>query len=78
MIAVDHGNGLRSSISGVAELTVARGTPVAAGQPVAIAAAALDVSLRAGNAYIEPTSLWSVGANADDPPAGAQLVPVPR
>ena len=77
VVSIDHPNGLRSSLSGLTALTIVSGEPVETGQPVGAASAALDVSLRAGNTYIEPTGLWSVTDSPADRPPGARLVPVP-
>ncbi|MEZ5182930.1 MAG: M23 family metallopeptidase [Acidimicrobiales bacterium] len=62
VVSIVHPDGLRSSLTGVAELTVAAGTAVWAGAPIAIAADRVHLGVRRGDAYLDPATLWGTQA----------------
>jgi murein DD-endopeptidase MepM/ murein hydrolase activator NlpD len=65
---VHHGDGLRSSYSYLASITVAVGDRVEVGQPVGTATDRLHLGVRAGEGYLDPADLF--GGH------GVRLVPV--
>lgn len=68
-VTVHHGDGLRSSYSFLASITIALGDPVGPGQSVGTATERLHLGVRAGDAYLDPALLFGRG--------GVRLVPVP-
>ena len=60
-VTVTHPDGIRTSYSYLARISVDRGVAVALGQPVGVAGARLHVGARRGDTYIDPASLWSRG-----------------
>ncbi|MCU1450202.1 MAG: hypothetical protein JWP02_2372 [Acidimicrobiales bacterium] len=54
VVVVLHGDGLRTSYTGLASLTAHRGQQVAAGQQLGTAADRLQFGVRAGAAYLDP------------------------
>lgn len=79
-VTVDHGGGLKTTVSSVAERLVATGTPVVAGRPLARSGVhadrpAVHVSARIDGRYVDPLPLFGCAATV---PAGAvRLVPLP-
>lgn len=69
VISIDHPDGLRSSLVGLATLGVARGEWVRRGQVVALATASLHLGVRRDGVYLDPASLF-------DPAGPAILVPI--
>ncbi len=58
-VTVLHPDGLRSSLTHLAEVTVTAGERVAAGQVVGIAGERLHLGIRAGGTYLDPAPLLS-------------------
>lgn len=67
-----HADGIRTSLSFLAAVLVRRGQRVAAGAPVALAAASLHFGVRRGEAYIDPATLLAGAA------VGGRAVLVPE
>lgn len=79
-VTVDHGGGLRTTVSAVAERLVAAGQGVGRGMPIAVVGthdgrAAVHVSVRVGSAYVDPAD-W-LGCRPVSIPTALRLVPVP-
>lgn len=68
-VVVLHADGVRTSYSFLATITVARGQRVAAGERVGTAAASVHFGARAGDAYLDPEVLLGTG------PPRVRLVP---
>jgi murein DD-endopeptidase MepM/ murein hydrolase activator NlpD len=68
-VTVHHDDGLRSSYSYLASISVALGDPIGTGQSVGTATERLHLGVRAGDAYLDPALLFDRG--------GVHLVPVP-
>jgi len=62
VVSIVHPDGLRSSLTGVAAVSVAVGATVLAGAPVAIAAERVHLGVRRGDAYLDPATLWGTVA----------------
>jgi murein DD-endopeptidase MepM/ murein hydrolase activator NlpD len=60
-VVVLHADGLRSSYSFLASVSVRRGDRVAAGQPVGTSGATLHFGFRAGETYLDPMALLGQG-----------------
>jgi murein DD-endopeptidase MepM/ murein hydrolase activator NlpD len=73
VVTVEHPDGLRSSLTGLAEVRVAAGDRVERGAVLGTTAAVLHLGVRRGDEYLDPALLF-----ADGPPRHAVLVPVPR
>ena len=71
-VTVLHPNGLRSSYSFVAGITVSKGQRVATGARLAAATERFMLSIRSGDIYLDPATLISAGPAA--PPRHAHLV----
>jgi murein DD-endopeptidase MepM/ murein hydrolase activator NlpD len=71
VLSVVHPDGLRSSLTGLAEVTVGVGTVVAAGDPVGRTGPRLHLGVRRNGRYIDPATLFGGG-----PPRHAVLVPL--
>lgn len=79
-ITVDHGGGLKTTVSSVAERLVGRGERVAAGTPLARSGLhegrpSVHVSARIDGRYVDPGPLF--GCAASEPAGAVRLVPVP-
>lgn len=79
-VTVDHGGGLRTTVSSVAERLVATGTRVARGTPLARTGIhgdteAVHASVRVHGVYVDPVPLWR--CIAASPSEGLRLVPLP-
>ncbi|CAN5710417.1 hypothetical protein BH24ACT3_BH24ACT3_02800 [soil metagenome] len=70
-VTVAHPDGVRTSYSFLAEVSVVRGQRIAGGQPVGVAGERLHVGARVGETYVDPAGLWA-GAGGH-----VRLVPVP-
>ena len=73
VVVVEHPDGLRSSLTGLATISVRVGETVVRGQEVGTTAAALHLGVRRGDQYLDPALLFGGGG----PPRHAVLVPVP-
>lgn len=73
VVTVQHPDGLRSSLTGLAEVRVAAGDRVGRGDVLGTTAAMLHLGVRRGDEYIDPAALFAHG-----PPRHAVLVPVPE
>lgn len=79
-VTIDHGGGLKSTVSAVAERLVSGGSRVAMGLPIAVSGEhdgqpAVHVSVRIDGRYVDPLDILACRVR---PPAGAlRLVPVP-
>ena len=73
VVTVQHPDGLRSSLTGLAEVRVAVGDRVGRGDVLGTAAAMLHLGVRRGDEYVDPAALF-----ADGPPRHVVLVPVPE
>lgn len=73
VVTVEHPDGLRSSLTGLATIAVAPGRMVVAGEVVGTTGPLLHLGVRRAGRYIDPASLFA------DPtaPRHAVLVPVP-
>lgn len=79
-VTVDHGGGLRTTVSAVAERLVETGRPVDRGTPIAVAGLhdgrpAVHVSVRIGSTYVDPAGWF--GCHAIAIPDALRLVPTP-
>lgn len=72
VVSIVHPDGLRSSLTGVAAVTVEVGRRVWAGAPIAVAADRTHLGVRRGDAYLDPASLWGTTAGG----GSVHLVPV--
>lgn len=71
-VSVDHPGGLRTTYSFLAEVSVTRGQPIAAGTQLGVAGSTFHFGLRRNGAYLDPAILF------DAVPSGpARLVPRP-
>ncbi|MEO5679721.1 MAG: peptidoglycan DD-metalloendopeptidase family protein [Acidimicrobiales bacterium] len=61
-VVILHGDGIRTSLSFLAAVLVARGQRVVAGQPVGRARGSLHLGARRGEIYLDPATLFSDGA----------------
>ncbi len=59
-----HPGGLRSSYTGLADLVVAHGDRVAAGQAVGRASGPFHLGVRRGRRYLDPASMWGTAVGA--------------
>ena len=73
VVTVEHPDGLRSSLTGLATIGVAPGERVAAGDVLGTTGLRLHLGVRRGDEYIDPASLFG----AEIPPLHAVLVPLP-
>jgi murein DD-endopeptidase MepM/ murein hydrolase activator NlpD len=69
-VTVDHGGGLRSSYSYLTERTVATGQRIDRGAVVGVSGvdhgiAALHLSIRVGNRYIDPATVCGIAAPSE-------------
>ncbi len=72
-VTVLHPDGVRTSYSYLASVTVTRGQTVAAGQAIGTTGSRLHVGARIGTVYVDPAILFGgIGAG------GVWLVPLPR
>ena len=60
-LTVVHPDGRRSSLTGIASLSVGVGEVVIRGAPIAIAAERLHLGVREGERYVDPAGLFSSG-----------------
>ena len=79
-VTVDHGGGLKTTVSSVGERLVVAGTPVVAGQPLARSGVhdgrpSVHVSARIDGRYVDPLPL--LGCAAVRPAGAVRLVPLP-
>ncbi|NNF55645.1 MAG: peptidoglycan DD-metalloendopeptidase family protein [Acidimicrobiales bacterium] len=79
-VVIDHGNGLRSTLAYLSEISVVRGQHVRAGDAVAIASQGFHLTARWGEVYIDPAMLIAgveigVALVAGPAPAGGARVP---
>jgi murein DD-endopeptidase MepM/ murein hydrolase activator NlpD len=79
-VTVDHGGGLRSSVSYLSTIAVAVGTSVSAGQLLGTSGWAhgyqrLHFSVRVGDTYVDPMTLLACAGSA--PGSGLRLLPPP-
>ena len=79
-VTVDHGGGLRTTVSSVAEHLVDRGARVWSGRPIATSGthdgvAAVHVSVRVDGVYVDPAIVF--GCVEGSPAHALRLVPVP-
>lgn len=79
-VTVDHGGGLKTAVSSVAERLVAVGTRVVAGRPLARSGIhdgrpSVHVSARIDGRYVDPLPL--LGCAAVRPAGAVRLVPLP-
>ncbi len=79
-VTVDHGGGLKTTVSSVGERLVVAGTPVAAGQRIARSGVhdgrpSVHVSARIDGRYVDPLPL--LGCAAAGPAGAVRLVPLP-
>ena len=70
VVSIEHPDGLRSSLTGMARIDVTAGDLVAAGVPVGTARAGLHLGFRRGGQYIDPADVFRLEVHA-------RLVPVP-
>ncbi|HMR95372.1 MAG TPA: M23 family metallopeptidase [Microthrixaceae bacterium] len=73
VVTVEHPDGLRSSLTGLATIGVARGERVNVGDVLGTTGLRLHLGVRRGDEYIDPASLFG----AEIPPLHAVLVPLP-
>jgi murein DD-endopeptidase MepM/ murein hydrolase activator NlpD len=59
VVSVDHPDGLRSSLVGLAAIRVRVGDHVAAGQAVGLAARVLHLGVRRDGRYLDPSTLFT-------------------
>lgn len=71
VVTLDHGGGLLSSVTGLAEVLVLRGQTVRAGQLIGRAQRGLHLGVRVDGAYVDPQWFFTRARHA-------VLVPVPR
>lgn len=57
VVSIRHPDGLRTTYSGLASVSVARSQPVAAEAPIGTASTTLHFGVRAGDAYLDPAAL---------------------
>jgi murein DD-endopeptidase MepM/ murein hydrolase activator NlpD len=79
-VTVDHGGGLRTTVSSVAVRLVATGAVVARSTPIALTGShddrdAVHASARVDGTYVDPVPLWRCIPATPGP--GLRLVPVP-
>lgn len=74
VVTVEHPDGLRSSLTGLATISTRAGELVSAGQVLGTTAAVLHLGVRRDGRYIDPATLFAV----EGPPRHAVLVPVPQ
>lgn len=60
VVSVEHPDGLRSSLTGLAAVEVAVGRPVGSGERVGTAGARLHLGVRRGEAYLDPLALFAL------------------
>ncbi len=70
VVSIEHPDGLRSSLTGMARIDVTSGDLVAAGDPIGTARAGLHLGFRRGGQYIDPADVYRLEVHA-------RLVPVP-
>lgn len=70
VVSIEHPDGLRSSVTGMARIDVGAGDPVAAGDPIGTARAGLHLGFRRGGQYVDPAVVYRIEVHA-------RLVPVP-
>jgi murein DD-endopeptidase MepM/ murein hydrolase activator NlpD len=71
VVSIDHADGLRSSLTGLATLVVATGGAVRQGAVLGAVADRLHLGIRRGDTYLDPAALFAVST-----PSGAvRLVP---
>ncbi len=58
VVAIDHPDGLRTTYSGLEEITVAKGMAVDRGERIGRAAVRFHFGVRAGSAYLDPSLLF--------------------
>jgi len=83
VVSVQHPDGLRSSLTGMATLAVVTGAEVRGGQALGTAARGLHLGIRRGETYLDPASLFVVSTGsgsvrlvpADGPLGGAEPPP---
>jgi murein DD-endopeptidase MepM/ murein hydrolase activator NlpD len=73
VVSIDHSEGLRTTLTGLAAVEVSRGDRVEGGEMVARAGDRVHVGLRAGGAYIDPSIMWLPST----PALHSRLVPLP-
>jgi murein DD-endopeptidase MepM/ murein hydrolase activator NlpD len=64
VVTIEHPDGLRSSLVGLASVSVTRGQVVSARQPVGRAATRLHLGVRRGDVYLDPATLFAQRAPA--------------
>jgi len=83
VVSIDHPDGLRSSLTGLATVAVTRGATVVGGDVVGTAGSTLHLGVRRDGTYLDPASLFAAGAGVhlvplDDPaPAGTDVDAAP-
>lgn len=61
VVSVEHPDGLRSSLTGLAAVEVAVGRQVGGGERVGTAGSSLHLGVRRGEAYLDPAALFALG-----------------
>lgn len=59
VVAIQHGDGRRSTYTGLEEVAVRRGDPVSAGQRIASAGPSLHFGVKDGAEYVDPALLFA-------------------
>ena len=72
VVAIEHADGRRSTYTGLAEVQVARGERVVAGQRIGSAGPTLHVGVKVGDGYVDPARLFAPPEVVllPDPPQG--------
>ena len=78
VVSIDHPDGLRSTLTGLGSIEVTAGDEVDAATVVGRAGRSLQVGLRAGAAYIDPTVVWPTSVQVRLVPLPAWAVPPSR